>query len=191
MDTSKFKGFLEWFSEVMTQDNLATQVPIIYELQVPRRVYTINSVGGSDCGEGLARDVLGIGDCEDYGVDPEEELYWTTVWEGRQWFFTKSGYDQHMELNGHNYRNCPPGLSPRPYVHSLGYRNPEAVQLFSWLSELQKEIVGNKGRPESRSGREAELEALLRRAMPNVSSMENRDLYQAIDEVLGPEKAKP
>ena len=142
MDLSKFEGFLEFMEEIDTQDNRATQKPILIELQAPYRVYTKVEECGGDSGKAL--DVFGEEECEEYGIDPEEDLSWKTIWEGKQWFFTYSGLKKHLELNGHNYRNGNRDGGPRDYVQCLAYRNPEMIKLFEWLHALKDELVAEK-----------------------------------------------
>ena len=141
IDASKFAGFLDFMHTIETQDNVCTAKPIIIELQMPRRIYTKD---GSGMGEGKAVDVLGIDECEEYGVDPEEILHWDVIWEGKQWFFTLGGYQKHLELNGHNYPDRGDG-GPRPYIYSLGYRNPEMKKLFEWMVALKEELLCEGG----------------------------------------------
>lgn len=132
MDKSKFEGFLEWMKEVETQDNRATQTPILIALQEQDRIYLRSGTG---TGEGKAIDVLGKDKCDEYSLDYDEVLYWDDVWKDRQWFFTFSGVKKHLELNAHNYRK-----ETTTYVHALAYRNPEMVKLFEWLRALKEEL---------------------------------------------------
>src|SRR5882724_9783390 len=134
MDKSKFEGLIEFVNELETQDNRITQTPILITLQKKEKVYTGSDVDYSESGK--ASDELGE-DCKDrYGVSPDEIVYWKNHWVDVAWFFTYKGYEEHVRLNGHNYRT----FETHTYVYSLGYRNPEAVKMFGWLKEMAKEL---------------------------------------------------
>jgi hypothetical protein len=57
-------------------------------------------------------------------------------------FFTKKGYDEHMELNGHNYR-APSNKDPGFYVQHA-FRNPEVKRLLEIVQRLaaSQEVTG-------------------------------------------------
>lgn len=51
------------------------------------------------------------------------------VWEDRNWFFTDEGYNQHLDLNRHNYGEV------RSYLKHA-FRNPEMKAIFEHLRSL-------------------------------------------------------
>ena len=128
MDPQAFEGLPAFVHEMNTQDNLATASPILIELQQLERVYT-NEYNYDE--SGVAKDVLGVDECEDVGIDPEETLYWVERWVGKAWFFTWSGYKNHLEQNGHNYSK-----DIRPYVYYGGYRNRDMQNVSKWIKQM-------------------------------------------------------
>jgi len=55
-------------------------------------------------------------------------------------FFTKKDYDQHMELNGHNYRYYKKAYSYIKYAN----RNPEIKMLLETILEIAKQLKEEK-----------------------------------------------
>jgi len=65
--------------------------------------------------------------CEKYDIDEIEEEH--------NVFFTEEGYNQHIKLNGHNYRHYNKFYS---YIKHA-FRNPELTGLFKALEDVVKE----------------------------------------------------
>lgn len=65
-----------------------------------------------------------VGRCTKYDVD--------TMDEDHNVFLTLAGYEEHMKLNGHNYRHY---KSHRPYIQGA-FRNPEMMGLIGALREI-------------------------------------------------------
>jgi len=131
--------------EIKGQDNRATASPYFYVVQGEKEVIAPYGYGDTEChyyhsewGEGHTKEsweeILKehdkendtttdiedfIEDCEKFGmhnVTVEENV-----------FFTEKGLEQHMKLNGHNYRHLK-SLLPKGYV-KFCFRNPEIEKL--------------------------------------------------------------
>jgi hypothetical protein len=118
----------DYVLELQTQETLATARPIIIALQVKERVFV-----GADCdyeASGPAKDAGLTESPEDLGLDPEQTLHWRDTWVDKAWFLTHSGYEEHLQLNRHNYRG-----EIRKFVHHA-FRAPEFKRIYAWLEEL-------------------------------------------------------
>jgi hypothetical protein len=120
-------GLPDFVHLLKTQENLCTARPLIFELQVREVDF---------CPDGYGDESAPAKDCphlteapEDLGLDPEQMLHWKYRWEGRAWFLTKNGYEEHLELNRHNY---PKEIR---YFIKHAFRSPEMVRVYQWLEQ--------------------------------------------------------
>lgn len=134
IDKSKFEGLIELVTEMETQDNRMTMRPVMIELQKMEKIYTAAERNYTH--EATALEELGQDCLDEYGIDPEEKIYWVENWVGVAWFFTYSGYEDHMRLNRHNYTRWP----MRTYVQPIAWRNPEIDKIYGWLKELKSAL---------------------------------------------------
>ncbi len=120
----------QFLEELKTQDRFCTASPIIIDLQqleyiITDECHAVNSSKAKDCPFLTEAP-------EDLGLDPEETLYWKELWVSTgRFFFTHSGYEEHLRLNRHNYPK-----KIRPFIHHA-FRNPEIEQVLGWLKELK------------------------------------------------------
>lgn len=130
-------------SEIKSQDNRGTRAPIYYVVMGQRETcapaghgavrYHVSKWDSTFTKDALREfieetdedngtttnfdDFVAGGECEEYSaayVDVEDNI-----------FLTFKGYEQHMDLNGHNYRHL---KDPHSYVKYAG-RNPEMEML--------------------------------------------------------------
>ncbi|MDD5547029.1 MAG: hypothetical protein PHO67_07765 [Candidatus Omnitrophica bacterium] len=130
-----------------TQDNRATRAPYYF---------TVRCVHEEPVPDGFTDEIRYVHDgtpfteeelrkyCEDNDLDFEQfkenscRAYCVRdVEEFKNFFFTEEGYNEHMKLNGHNYRYC---KEVNSYVDHA-FRNPEIEQLLSAIKEIGKALV--------------------------------------------------
>ena len=124
--------------KINTQDNRATASPYYFVVRTKREVavlpgstgveryyYEGNSFTEEDLRRFCDENELSFADVKEqanqYDVMEIDEFH--------NFFLTKDGYDQHIKLNGHNYKD------PHSYVMYAG-RNPELMQLLDTLGEI-------------------------------------------------------
>ncbi len=133
------KALLEIGELVRTQDNAGTHNPM-FCVQVRKRMYGMDPTYCSepvwiDTEDGAREIDKPIGEEQEKEYE-ENEFYQETgyfdYWETVAVAFTRSGCEDHLRLNGHNYRHYE---ETRIYVESW-HRNPEMVAVYDFLRKL-------------------------------------------------------
>lgn len=145
-------GFLADFAQqINTQDNRATNSPYYYQVHstkdLPAPVGYTDKKGyfvPLDCERWNEADLRDW--CKKEGHDFDEfveenceEYTLQEITEYNNIFFTEKGYDEHMKLNGHNYRNYKATTSYIKYAN----RNPEIEMLLKTVLEIAKQLNVN------------------------------------------------
>jgi hypothetical protein len=82
--------------------------------------------------------------CEENNLDFEnekdkaQEFCIQEVDEFENFFFTKRGYDEHIKLNGHNYRH----FKRHDFYVRHAFRNPEILGLLKAIREIKSAVHG-------------------------------------------------
>ena len=141
----------DFANQIETQDNRATASPYYYqvrcikEIAAPKgmteeKAYYIPEDAETWTEERLKAWCLNEGlDFDDYVEQHCEEYSLQAVSDDKNIFFTKKGFDKHMELNGHNYRDY---KRHYPYINCAN-RNPEIKMLLETVLEVAKQLKEN------------------------------------------------
>lgn len=139
---------IELNRRLKTQDNRATANPYYF---------TVRCVSETPVPDGFTDDIRYVVDgitpfteeslkkyCEENELDFEQfkankcEKYCVRdSIEFKNFFFTEEGYNEHMELNGHNYSQY---KEVNSYVDHA-FRNPEIEQLLAAIKEIGKALL--------------------------------------------------
>lgn len=138
---------LEFNRRLETQDNRATANPYYFTVRCMRELAAPEGMTGetryysADDTECYTEEEL-IQHCKECEKDPEEFKEKCEVYDAQEVaehinvFFTEEGYNEHIKLNGHNYRHFKKYYS---YVEHA-FRNPEIDKLLSSVKEIGKSL---------------------------------------------------
>ena len=146
--TQESADFLrELANKMKTQDNRCTAKPYFYTVRSLKDVAVPDGDGdgvsyfdNTGCCSMTEQEMKDY--CRERGEDFDDYVakhcvrYGTKEdYEDENVFLTEAGYEQHMELNGHNYRHLKRSFS---YLHHA-FRNPEMESLWKALLEFAEE----------------------------------------------------